>query len=182
MKIHETTIPGLKIIEPVVFTDSRGYFFESYNYGKMVQAGVVNQFIQDNESLSSFGVIRGLHYQLEPYSQAKLVRVIKGKVFDVAVDLRRQSETFGKWFGLELSEFNKLQLFIPKGFAHGFSVLSNEAIFTYKCDNLYNKDSERAIRFDDPMLQIDWQISVNDQVISEKDLNAPFFFEAEMNF
>ncbi len=182
MKIHETPILGLKIIEPVVFTDSRGYFFESYNLEKMVQAGVDNQFIQDNESLSSFGVIRGLHYQIEPFSQAKLVRVIKGKVFDVAVDLRRQSETFGKWFGLELSEFNKLQLYIPKGFAHGFSVLSNEAIFTYKCDNLYIQDSERAIRFNDPTLQIDWQINLKDQVISEKDMNAPFFIEAEMNF
>jgi len=182
MMLFDTPISGLKIIEPKVFSDSRGYFFESYNHSKMVQAGIDNLFVQDNESLSSYGVIRGLHYQLEPFAQAKLVRVIKGKVFDVAVDLRRNSDTFGKWFGLELSEQNKLQMYIPEGFAHGFSVLSESAVFSYKCDNLYNKDAERAIRFNDPYLQINWQIEHIDQLISEKDLNAPLFPEAEMNF
>lgn len=182
MKISDTPLAGVKIVELDVFSDTRGYFFESYNREKMMKAGIDNDFLQDNESLSSYGVVRGLHYQLEPFSQAKLVRVISGAVFDVAVDLRKESPTFGKWFGIELSGENKRQLYIPKGFAHGFSVLSPSAVFSYKCDNLYHKASERAIRFDDPTLNIDWKVSASQQVISDKDRKAPYFSDAEMNF
>ncbi|MFZ5430745.1 MAG: dTDP-4-dehydrorhamnose 3,5-epimerase [Bacteroidota bacterium] len=182
MKISDTPIGGLKIIEPDVFSDPRGYFFESYHTQKWLDAGVSSQFVQDNESMSSYGVIRGLHYQLDPWSQAKLVRVISGSVFDVAVDLRRDSPTFGKWFGIELTGGNKLQLFIPRGFAHGFSVLSPTAVFAYKCDQVYQKAFERAIRFDDPALAIDWKIEPEKQLISEKDRQAPLFSGAEMNF
>ena len=182
MKITDTPLAGLKIIEPAVFADHRGYFFESYNFDKMGAAGIENIFVQDNESLSSYGVVRGLHYQLAPYSQAKLVRVITGAVYDVALDLRRESPTFGRWFGLELSADNKRQLFIPAGFAHGFSVLTATAIFSYKCDQLFNKLSERAIRFNDPVLGIDWKIPAERQMVSEKDRLAPLFAEAEMNF
>lgn len=139
-------------------------------------------FIQDNESKSAYGVIRGLHYQLEPYAQAKLVRVIEGKVFDVAVDLRENSPTFGKWFGIELSSNNKKQLFIPRGFAHGFSVLSETAIFAYKCDNIYNREAERAINLADPRLNIDWKLHESERIISEKDKDAPLFNEAEKKF
>lgn len=182
MNILDTPLEGVKIVEPDVFSDTRGYFFESYNREKMMKAGMGNNFIQDNESLSSYGVIRGLHYQLEPFSQAKLVRVVSGTVFDVALDLRKDSPTFGLWYGIELSDENKLQLFIPKGFAHGFSVLSPKAVFSYKCDSQYNKAVERAIRFNDPALNIDWKISVAQQIVSDKDMLAPLFSEAEMNF
>jgi dTDP-4-dehydrorhamnose 3,5-epimerase len=182
MNILDTPLEGVKIVEPDVFADSRGYFFESYNREKMIKAGIENDFLQDNESLSTYGVVRGLHYQLEPFSQAKLVRVISGSVFDVAVDLRKNSPTFGKWYGVELTGENKLQLYIPKGFAHGFSVLSPSAVFSYKCDNLYNKAVERAIRFNDPALNIDWKILVAKQIVSDKDMLAPLFSEAEMNF
>jgi dTDP-4-dehydrorhamnose 3,5-epimerase len=182
MRISDTPISGLKIIEPDVFNDPRGYFFESYNTQKWSDSEITSLFVQDNESMSSYGVIRGLHYQLEPWSQAKLVRVISGAVFDVAVDLRRESPTFGKWFGIELNSDNKLQLFIPRGFAHGFSVVSPAAVFAYKCDQIYQKAFERAIRFDDPALAIDWRIEPELQLISEKDKLAPLFAEAEMNF
>jgi dTDP-4-dehydrorhamnose 3,5-epimerase len=140
------------------------------------------EFIQDNESKSGRGVVRGLHYQLDPFGQAKLVRVVLGKVFDVAVDLRKGSPTFGRWFGVELDESGKRQLFIPRGFAHGFSVLSETAVFAYKCDNVYSKESERAININDPKLNINWQLPENEQIVSEKDRLAPFFSEAEMNF
>jgi len=182
MKITETQIQGLFVVEPGVFEDERGYFFESYRKERYADAGINASFIQDNESKSARGVIRGLHYQLNPYGQAKLVRVVQGAVYDVAVDLRQGSPTFGEWFGLELNDKSKKQLFIPRGFAHGFSVLSETAIFSYKCDNGYNKESERGINPFDPKLGIDWQINETDFIVSEKDRNAPFFENAEMNF
>ncbi len=182
MKIHDTPIPGVKIIEPDVYADARGYFFESYNLAKFSESGIPQEFVQDNESRSSRGVIRGLHYQLEPFAQAKLVRVVQGVVFDVAVDLRKGSPSFGRWFGTELSGDTKLQMLIPRGFAHGFSVLSPEVTFAYKCDQVYLREAERGIRFNDPLLQIDWHLPEPEWVVSEKDLSAPLFVEAESNF
>ena len=182
MKIIETFIQGLVVIEPKVFSDQRGYFFESFNEKTFADNGLNYNFIQDNESKSTFGVIRGLHYQLEPYAQAKLVRVLSGCVLDVAVDLRKGSPTFGKWFSQELSCENKLQLLVPRGFAHGFSVLSETAIFIYKCDSLYNKESERGINFNDPFLAIDWKVEENKRVISDKDIIQPLFHNTEKNF
>lgn len=169
MNIIKTDIEGVVIIEPKVFGDSRGYFFESYSqrdFNSLV--GEVN-FVQDNESKSCYGVIRGLHFQKPPFEQSKLVRVVKGKVLDVAVDIREGSPTFGKHVAVELSEENHRQLFIPKGFAHGFSVLSEEAVFQYKCDNFYAPEYEGAIAWDDPALGIDWRIPVDMVIISEKD-------------
>lgn len=182
MKVIETGLPGLLVIEPRVFDDDRGYFFETFHHERYVEAGIVRPFIQDNESKSVAGVVRGLHYQLGEYSQTKLVRVVQGKVFDVAVDLRKGSPTFGKWFGIELSENNKKQLCVPRGFAHGFSVLSETAIFVYKCDNVYNKASERSINPFDAKLGIDWKLEELQQIVSDKDVNAPLFDKAEMNF
>jgi dTDP-4-dehydrorhamnose 3,5-epimerase len=178
----ETSFPGLLIIEPRVISDQRGYFFESWQTERYSEAGITAKFIQDNESKSMRGVVRGLHYQLEPWSQAKLVRVVEGKVYDVAVDLRKGSPTFGKWFGLELDGESKKQLFIPRGFAHGFSVLSETAVFTYKCDNIYNSIYERSVNLNDPQLNIDWKLGSIEPIISEKDLKAPFFRDGEMNF
>jgi dTDP-4-dehydrorhamnose 3,5-epimerase len=182
MKVIDTPISGLKIIEPKCFKDARGYFLECYNTSDFENAGMHYNFVQDNESLSSHGVIRGLHYQLDPWSQAKLVRVQQGVVYDVAVDLRKGSPTFGQWFGVELSAENKRQFMIPRGFAHGFSVLSETAIFAYKCDNYYNKESERGIRFDDDFLKIDWGVKAEKVLVSDRDRNHPAFTEAEMNF
>ncbi len=182
MNIIETGLPGLIVIEPRTFEDDRGYFFESYQHERYFEAGIVKPFIQDNESKSVAGVVRGLHYQLGDWAQAKLVRVVQGKVYDVAVDLRKGSPSFGRWFGLELDENNKKQLYVPRGFAHGFSVLSESAIFTYKCDNVYNKESERSINPFDPALGIDWKLKKIKQIVSEKDLNAPMFADAELNF
>ena len=182
MKIIETPIPGLLILEPRVFADQRGYFLESYNQQKLQEAGISTIFVQDNESKSGRGVIRGLHYQLAPYSQTKLVRVIQGSVYDVAVDCREGSPTFGQSFGLELSEENKLQFYIPKGFAHGFSVLSETAVFSYKCDALYSPLAERGIRYNDPALKINWGIDSSEAVVSGKDTILPLFGNAELNF
>ena len=182
MKVIETFIKGLVVIEPTVFADKRGYFFESFNEKQFTDLGLNYKFIQDNESKSTYGVIRGLHYQLEPYAQAKLVRVLQGSVFDVAVDIRKGSPTFGKWFGQELNSENKLQLLIPRGFAHGFSVLSETAVFIYKCDELYNKDAEHGINLFDKSLSIDWKIDTTKNVISEKDKMQPSFNNAEYNF
>ncbi|HNV95932.1 MAG TPA: dTDP-4-dehydrorhamnose 3,5-epimerase [Bacteroidales bacterium] len=179
MNIIETPIKDLLIIEPDIFKDHRGYFIESYNENKFFDLGITNHFVQDNESQSTFGVVRGLHYQIGEYAQAKLVRVVKGKVFDVAVDLRKNSQTFGKWYGIELSEEQKNMFFIPKGFAHGFSVLSETAVFSYKCDQFYNKESERGILFSDPKLKIDWKIPTNKAIISEKDKILPLFEYAD---
>lgn len=182
MKIIETPLQGLLIIEPDVFEDHRGYFYESYNFLRYHEIGINLPFVQDNESKSDKGVVRGLHYQINPFAQAKLVRVVYGAVYDVALDLRKGSPTFGQWFGIGLDEKNKKQLFIPRGFAHGFSVLSETAVFSYKCDNVYKKETERAINPFDPQLAINWQLEENDCKVSDKDKVAPFFTAAEMNF
>lgn len=179
MDYIKTAIDGVYIIEPRVFKDERGYFFESWKQADFEEhIGKVN-FIQDNESKSSYGVLRGLHYQKGEYSQAKLVRVIKGRVLDVAVDLRKSSPTFGQHVAVELSEDNKRQFFIPRGFAHGFLVLSQEAIFTYKVDNVYAPQHEASIRFNDPDLGIEWPIDANEVLTSEKDLKGNLFKDAE---
>lgn len=169
MNFIKTAIDGVIIVEPRVFEDNRGYFFESYNEAEFVKNGIINRFIQDNQSKSSYGVIRGLHCQLGEHAQAKLVRVLQGKVLDVAVDARRESPTFGQHVAVELSEENKRQLFIPRGFLHGFSVLSETAVFAYKVDNLWCKESEFGIRYDDPEIGIDWQIPADKVITSEKD-------------
>lgn len=169
MNFIKTAIDGVIIVEPRIFKDERGYFFESYNEKEFIKNGIKNRFIQDNQSKSSYGVIRGLHMQLGKYSQAKLVRVLKGSVLDVAVDVRKNSPTFGKHVAVLLSEENQRQLFIPRYFLHGFSVLSDEAIFAYKVDNVYNKESEFGIRYDDPEINIDWKIPANKVITSEKD-------------
>ena len=181
MTYKETEISGVWIIEPKVFCDARGYCMESYKQEEFDRIVGPTLFVQDNESCSSKGVLRGLHYQLAPYSQAKLVRVIKGCVLDVAVDLRVGSPTFGKHVAVELSDENKRQLFVPRGFAHGFQVLSDQAIFSYKVDNVYMPSHERSIRFDDPTIQVSWQLSA-ETILSEKDMKAPFLNEAEINF
>jgi len=182
MKITKTEFSGLVIIKPRIISDSRGYFFESFKLDALLQAGILFNPVQDNESKSVKSVIRGLHYQLPPFDQAKLVRVIEGKVYDVSVDLRKNSSTFGKWFGIKLDSDTKSQLFIPKGFAHGISILSETAVIQYKCDNYYNPAFERGIFFKDPYLNIDWQIDSEDALISEKDLRHPLFKEAENRF
>jgi dTDP-4-dehydrorhamnose 3,5-epimerase len=179
MKITTTNIEGLLIIEPKVFGDSRGFFLESYSNEKYYNAGVKTEFIQDNLSRSSYGVIRGLHYQLEPYAQAKLVQVLEGTVLDVALDIRLDSPTFGQWFAIELSDRNKIQFYIPEGFAHGFSVLSETALFHYKCNNYYNPESERGIAYNDQQLNIDWRVDSKLELISEKDKNNPWFSQAD---
>lgn len=182
MEIIQTPIAGLMIIKPRVFEDARGFFCESYNRKIFVEAGINLDFCQDNQSKSSYGVIRGLHYQLYPQSQSKLVSVTIGAVWDVAVDLRKESPTFGQWYGIELSADNKLQFLIPQGFAHGFSVISETALFAYKCDNFYNQTLERGVLYNDPALNIDWKIPADKAIISPKDLAHPLFKDAEMNF
>lgn len=182
MKIIETGFKGLLVIKPTIFPDIRGYFFESFNQDAIKNAGISFMPVQDNESKSSKGVIRGLHYQLMPFAQAKLIRVIEGKIFDVALDLRKDSLTFGKWFGIELDSETKDQFLIPRGFAHGFSVLSDIAIIQYKCDNVYNPRYERGIALNDPDLDINWELGSIVPVISEKDLKHPVFKDAEFNF
>lgn len=169
MNIIKTTIPEVKIIEPAVFGDERGYFMESWNAEKYASLGIDCRWLQDNESCSSRGVLRGLHYQLPPFTQAKLVRVISGKVIDVAVDIRKGSPTFGKYVAVELSGENKRQLFVPRGFAHGFAVLSEHALFAYKCDNRYSPAHERGIAFNDPELAIDWHMDIANAILSNKD-------------
>ncbi|MDR2916452.1 MAG: dTDP-4-dehydrorhamnose 3,5-epimerase [Tannerella sp.] len=179
----ETEISGVWVIEPNVFADVRGYFMEAYKKTEFEQHIGPVDFIQDNESCSTQGVLRGLHYQLEPYAQSKLVRVIQGRVLDLAVDIRKGSPTFGKYIAVELSGENKRQLFIPKGFAHGFYVMSETAVFTYKVDNPYTPIHERGIRFDDPAIGIDWHIMQGNVVnTSEKDRQAPVLGDAEINF
>ncbi len=182
MEIIATPIPDLYIIKPRVFEDARGYFCETYNKQKFSELGINLDFCQDNQSKSSYGVVRGLHYQLNPQSQSKLVSVAQGCVWDVAVDLRASSPTFGQWFGVELSEENHLSFLIPQGFAHGFSVLSEKALFTYKCDNFYSPTLERGIAYNDPALSIDWKIPANKSIISEKDMKHPLLKNADMNF
>jgi dTDP-4-dehydrorhamnose 3,5-epimerase len=182
MEIIQTEIPGLLLIKPRVFKDERGYFYESYNRQRMQEAGLEYDFVQDNESSSSYGVIRGLHYQLAPFAQAKLIRVIEGTIWDVAVDIRENSPTYGKWLGFEISGENQLQLLIPRGFAHGFSVLSQKAVFLYKCDNFYHPEADRGICYNDPGLAIDWKTDTRNAVVSPKDRILPCFSEAEKNF
>ena len=182
MKVSETDIQGLKIIYPKVFEDGRGYFFESYNEDQYLKHGIKERWVQDNQSKSKYGVIRGLHYQLNPSAQVKLIRVLEGKIYDIALDIRVGSPTYGKWFGIEISSENKIQFLVPEGFAHGFSVLSQETIVLYKCNTLYNPESERGIIYNDPELNIDWKVPSSLAVISEKDINLPLFKDAETNF
>jgi len=172
MNFIKTEIEGVVIVEPKIFKDERGYFFESYNEAEFVKNGITNRFIQDNQSKSCYGVVRGLHCQLGEYAQAKLVRVLKGKVLDVAVDVRKGSSTFGKYVAVELSDENQRQLFIPRGFLHGFSVLSEEAIFAYKVDNVYSKESEFGVAYNDPQIGVDWKVAPDKVITSEKDRMA----------
>lgn len=179
MKIKETLLKDCYIIEPTIFEDERGYFFEKYNEKKFGElTGMNGHFVQDNISKSSYGVLRGLHLQKGEHAQAKLVSCLEGKVFDVAVDLRRDSPTFGQWFGVELTPENKLQLYVPRGFGHGFSVLSETAIFAYKCDNFYNKESEGSVIWNDKDLNIDWKLPEDVIQLSEKDSQLPTFSES----
>ena len=175
MSFRKTGFSGLVVFEPKVFGDERGYFFESYNENVFKKEGINIKFVQDNQAFSGKGVLRGLHYQVAPFTQAKLVRVIKGKVLDVVVDIREDSPTYGKTFTCVLSEENKLQLFVPRGFAHGYVVLSEHAEFFYKCDNFYSKAHEGGIRPDCPKLNIDWQFDLSKAVIAERDSNFPSF-------
>lgn len=169
MTFTETDLPGVIVVEPKLFPDPRGYFFESYNERRFSAAGIVCHFIQDNQSKSRYGVIRGLHCQLAEHAQAKLMRVLHGAILDVAVDIRHNSPTFGKYIAIELSDTNHKQLFVPRGFLHGFSVLSETAVLHYKCDNLYNPHAEAGVRHDDPVLGIDWRIPADKIIVSEKD-------------
>lgn len=181
MKIKNTPLKDCYIIEPTVFEDERGYFYEKFNEKKFEElTGLNGHFVQDNISKSSYGVLRGLHLQKGEYAQAKLVSCLEGKVFDVAVDLREDSPTFGQWFGIELTPENKLQLYVPSGFGHGFSVLSETAVFSYKCDNFYQKDAEGSVIYNDPELNIDWKLPADAIILSEKDGKLPTF--AEKNF
>ena len=182
MPFIETGFEGLKVFEPRVFADARGYFFESFNKQVFAEAGITSEFVQDNESRSTRGVLRGLHYQLNPMAQAKLVRVVEGAVLDVAVDIRKGSPTFGKHYALELSAENKKQLYIPRGFAHGFAVLSESCIFQYKCDNFYSKESEGGILFSDAALGIDWMLKPEEVLVSDKDKVLPSFDNCLNNF
>ncbi len=181
MKILPTDLDGVFIVRPNIYKDKRGYFLETFRQSVIEEyIGKKINFVQDNESFSHKGVLRGLHYQIPPFAQAKLVRVIKGKIFDVAVDVRRSSPTFGRWVGVVLDDEKKEQLFIPQGFAHGFLVLSDEAIVTYKVDNYYAKDCDRGIRFDDPAISIDWPTDRDSIILSDKDLSLPYLKDAEV--
>ena len=176
MKLQKTPLEDCYIIEPTVFEDERGYFYEKYNQKKFEElSGIEGHFVQDNISKSSYGVLRGIHLQKGEYAQAKLVSCLEGAVWDVAVDLRKDSKTFGKWFGIELNAENRLQLYVPRGFGHGFSVISETAIFAYKCDNYYHKGAESGIMYNDADLNIDWKLAEQDIIISEKDQILPFF-------
>jgi dTDP-4-dehydrorhamnose 3,5-epimerase len=182
MPFTATPMQGLVIYEPMVFEDSRGYFFESYNEKIFTRENITRPFVQDNQSYSKYGVIRGLHYQLTPHAQSKLVRVLSGKILDVAVDIRKGSPTYGRHFAIELSADNKKQLYIPHGFAHGFSVLSETADVLYKCDAFYSKESEGGIRYNDPLLKIDWKIAAGKELVSEKDVLNPLLMDCKNNF
>jgi len=175
MPFTETALPGVIIFEPAVFPDGRGFFFESYNRRLFQSNNIANDFVQDNQSYSVYGVIRGLHYQRQPYAQAKLIRVLHGRILDVVIDLRTGSPGFGKSYSIELSAQNKKQIFVPRGFAHGFSVLSKTAEISYKCDQFYNKQSESGILYNDSLLKIDWRITPGKELISEKDAQLAEF-------
>ena len=183
MEVTKTGIEGVFIIEPKVFGDNRGYFFESFNAREFAEkTGKEVIFVQDNESMSHYGVLRGLHFQLPPYSQSKLVRVVKGKVLDVAVDIRKGSSTYGKYVSCEMTGENKRQFFVPKGFAHGFCVLSDEAVFQYKCDEFYHPEAEGAIAWNDPNIAINWPITAEEIILSEKDKHHPCLKDFESPF
>ena len=182
MNIIKTAIDGLYIIEPRVFADARGYFFESFSQREFERLVGPVSFVQDNESMSSYGVMRGLHFQRPPFTQSKLVRCVKGAVLDVAVDIRKGSPSYGQHVSVELTEDNHRQFFVPRGFAHGFAVLSDEAVFQYKCDNYYAPQSEGAIAWDDPDLGIDWQVPTENRILSEKDAHHPRLKDAELVF
>jgi dTDP-4-dehydrorhamnose 3,5-epimerase len=182
MPFTATPLPGVIIFEPAVYPDDRGFFFESYNQRLFASNQISNNFVQDNQSYSVYGVIRGLHYQREPHAQTKLVRVISGKILDIVVDLRKGSPAFGKSYSIELSSENKKQIFIPRGFAHGFSVLSETAEISYKCDQFYNKPSEAGIIYNDPILNLDWGVPAEKALISAKDLQLPLFNPSVADF
>ena len=182
MTLETTTIQDLVIINPAVFNDERGYFFEAYNKEKFCALGITIDFVQDNQSFSKKGTLRGLHYQNPPHAQTKLVRVLQGEIIDVAVDLRKDSATFGHSFSIKLTAENKKQLLVPQGFAHGFSVISETAVVLYKCDQYYNKASEGGIRFDDAQLNIDWGMDLKEAIVSEKDLVLPDFASCNSEF
>jgi dTDP-4-dehydrorhamnose 3,5-epimerase len=182
MPFHSTTIPGLLVFEPKVFEDSRGYFFEAFSENVFLQEGINLKFVQDNQSHSKYGVIRGLHYQMNPNAQAKLVRVLDGAVVDAVVDIRVGSPTYGKTFVIELSAQNKKQLLVPLGFAHGFGVISETATVLYKCDDFWSKESEGGIKYDDPALNIDWGIPKEKAILLDKDLALPLFADCKNNF
>jgi dTDP-4-dehydrorhamnose 3,5-epimerase len=182
MPFIKTDFPGLLVFEPTLFKDTRGYFYESYNEKTFLSDGISIKFIQDNQAQSCYGVIRGLHYQLNPYTQTKLIRVLNGSILDVAADIRKGSPTYGKVFSITLSAENKKQLLIPQGFAHGYSVLSETAEVFYKCDAFYNKESEGGILYRDPALNIDWQIPAGKAIVSDKDEKYPLLKNAVNNF
>jgi len=182
MKVTETSIKGLLIIEPRIFPDGRGYFFESYSKAKFADAGIGVEFVQDNQSVSHKGAVRGLHAQFAPYAQAKLVRVVQGRVLDIAVDVRKNSPTYGKYETIELSSDNQLQFFIPEGFLHGFATLADDTIFAYKVNNYYSKECETGVRWNDPTLNIDWGIAGTDALVSPKDEVLPLFDEYKSPF
>jgi dTDP-4-dehydrorhamnose 3,5-epimerase len=182
MKVIKTELEGLLIIEPKIYEDDRGYFFESFNENKCIEAGIDYKWVQDNQSKSSYGVVRGLHYQIEPFAQTKLVRVLQGKIIDIAVDIRKESATFRKWIKLELTEENKRQLLVPKGFAHGFAVISEVAVVLYKCDTFYNPQAEKGIIYNDNTINIDWDLHPDVIIVSDKDKTLPELSKAEMNF
>ncbi len=183
MNVIETPLKDLLIIEPRVFNDDRGYFFESYNEQAFEKAtGFKNKFVQDNQARSTINVLRGLHYQNAPNPQTKLIRVLEGAIWDVVVDIRKDSPTFGQWYGVELSDENKRQFLVPRGFAHGYSVLTDTAEVFYKCDNFYSKADEGGVLYNDPSLNIDWKIDLKDAIISEKDLVQPLLKEAVYKF
>lgn len=182
MNIIETEIEGVVILEPRIFKDDRGYFYESFSQREFEEKVCQTTFVQDNQSMSVYGVVRGLHFQKPPYCQSKLVRCIKGAVLDVAVDIRKGSPTFGKYVAVELTEENHRQFFIPRGFAHGFAVLSDEAVFQYKCDNYYNKESEGAIAWNDEQIAVDWRLPSEKVILSEKDKLSKPLAEAEFLF
>lgn len=182
MEIIDTTIEGVKIIEPRIFGDARGYFFESFSQREFEEKVCKTTFVQDNESKSIAGVVRGLHFQKPPFTQSKLVRVVRGAVLDVAVDIRKGSPTYGQHVAVELTEDNHRQFFVPRGFAHGFAVLSDEAIFQYKCDNYYAPQSEGAIAWNDPALGIDWRVPTENRILSEKDMHHPLLADLDSPF
>ena len=182
MPFIKTQFPGLLVFEPKVFEDKRGYFYESYNQQTFAEEGVSINFLQDNQARSSYGVVRGLHYQLEPFAQTKLLRVLSGEIIDAVVDIRKNSPTYGKAYTILLSAENKKQLLVPKGFAHGYSVISQTAEVFYKCDEFYHKEAEGGIAWNDPSLEIDWQIPADKILVSEKDQQLPFLKDCNHNF